>query len=54
MSKYLNEEGDGTTENIEEAGISLCNLEGGCGCATKSILFEDGTHFICGKCGNTK
>lgn len=52
--KYLTEDGKGTTEIIEEAGISLCDMDGGCHCMTKSILSEDGTHFNCGKCRNTK
>ena len=52
MIKYKSE--NGTTENIEEATISLCNMDGGCNCMTKSILSGDGTHFNCGKCGNTK
>ena len=52
MTKYRTE--IGISDDIDEADISLCNLMGGCGCATKSILSEDGTHFKCGKCGNTK
>ena len=52
MTKYRSE--TGITEDFDEAVISLCDLEGGCHCATHSVLFEDGTHFICGKCGNTK
>lgn len=39
-----------------EVDISLCNYdkERRCGCMTISILSEDGTHFVCGKCGATK
>jgi len=54
MTRYLNQDGTGITENIEEAGTSICHLEGGCGCVTKSIESEDRTHFSCEKCGNTK
>jgi len=52
MTIYRTEEG--TSENIEDADISLCDMMGGCHCATHSILSEDSTHFKCGKCGNTK
>lgn len=52
MTKYKTEYG--YTEDASEGDISLCRLEDGCGCATKSVLHEDGTHFTCGKCGATK
>ena len=53
MTKYRKEDGT-NTEVLEEATVSLCNMYKGCGCVTKSILSEDNTHYICGKCGNTK
>jgi ribosomal protein S27AE len=52
MTIYRGEHGD--TENIDEADVSICGMMGGCGCATKSMLSEDKTHYLCGKCGNTK
>ena len=44
---------------LDEEGnpaISLCNYdkERCCNCMTKSVDVDDGTHFICGKCGATK
>jgi len=50
--KYATE--TGTTDKLENAQISLCNMMGGCYCMTISILSEDKTHFYCGKCRNTK
>lgn len=51
---YLSEDGKATTQNLGDAGISLCNMKQGCGSMTYSILSEDRTHFFCGKCRNTK
>lgn len=44
---------------LEENGepkISKCSYdkEKCCNCMTYSILHEDKTHYICGKCGATK
>ncbi len=49
MKKYKTQ--DETTENIEEADISLCET---CGCMTKSVFLIDKTHFNCSKCGVVK
>lgn len=39
-----------------EPNISICKYdkERCCGCATKSVLSEDKTHYRCGKCGAMK
>jgi len=45
---------NGTTEDLEEAELTLCKMFGGCHCMTYSIQSEDNTHFYCAKCKNTK